>query len=95
MGFVKANLACAVSVLPMPWLHKMTPCSSGIVEADHAGPRGLSQKSVDGEVIPMCATHHRERTAHMGVFWHATKAELREWLPAAIAATKTAYEESR
>lgn len=35
------------------------PCE-GEVEADHAGAHGLSRKSDDSTVIPLCVRHHRE-----------------------------------
>lgn len=31
----------------------------GMVEAHHAGPRGLGQKAHDDTCIPLCSRHHR------------------------------------
>jgi len=44
------------------WIRTL-PCSvcrtTWTVEAAHTGPHGLSQKSSDLSVIPLCARHHR------------------------------------
>ncbi len=66
------------------------PCSA-VVEADHAGDRGLGQKCPDTEAIPLCTTHHRQRTDHSGAFKYSTKAELREWRARAIQRTQTLW----
>lgn len=92
MLFVK-TLPCAVRD-GVPWATHHTPCSS-VVEADHAGARGVGRKASDDTVIPLCSQHHRERTDHSGTFKHATQAELREWLSKQIAETRGLYECAR
>ena len=48
--------------LYLQWIRTLS-CSvcrtTHAVEAAHTGPRGLSQKSSDWSVIPLCARHHR------------------------------------
>lgn len=63
-----------------------TPCG-GVVEADHAGLRGLGQKCSDRETIPLCTYHHRERTDLSGAFKNFTKATMRDWLDTRISLT--------
>jgi len=89
MEFVH-TLPCAVSVYSMPWEHELTRCY-GAIEADHMGERARGQKASDDTCVPMCHHHHVERTIHHGVFWHATKEQLREWRAAAIAATQESF----
>ena len=67
------------------WL--MSPCG-GVVEADHAGRRGLGQKCPDNETIPICTTHHRERTDFSGAFKDWDQSMMRAWLASEIAATQ-------
>lgn len=48
--------------LPCWWRGKVaTPCSL-VIEADHAGPRGVGRKSHDEESYAACTDHHRGRT---------------------------------
>lgn len=56
----------------------------GVVEADHAGRRGLGQKCADDECIPLCTEHHRQRTDFSGAFKSWTKDRMRGWLEASI-----------
>lgn len=74
------------------------PCE-GPVEADHAGDRGFSQKSQDGDCIPLCAQHHRHRTGGLGgygpFFGAMTKDERRHWCRVAIARTQLVLAEKR
>lgn len=59
------------------------PCS-GVVEADHAGMRGVGRKCPDIETIPLCHEHH-----HGGRFpRHVTKPYRRAWLDAAVLYTQ-------
>lgn len=90
MGFVK-TLRCSAKTYSMPWRVDIdTECGGGI-EADHMGPRGLSNKAKDSTCAPMCSSHHRERTDHSGVFKHATQAQIRAWRMGVIARTYDLY----
>ncbi len=73
---------------------KSLPCMVGMdigricegwSEADHAGKRGMGQKCSDYETIPLCVTHHRERTDGTGHFKGWNKARMRSWLDRQIA----------
>lgn len=75
-------LPCAVSVDP-PDPARVTRCS-GVVEADHAGERGLGRKADDRTCIPMCTGHHRERTDHAGSFRGLSRGQARTWRERAI-----------
>lgn len=63
------------------------PCS-GVVEADHAGSRGLGQKCPDEETIPICTGHHRERTDFSGAFKTWDQNAMRGFLELAIEHTQ-------
>lgn len=76
---VKAMLPCILSHLG--------ECE-GVVEADHAGDRGLGQKSHDNTVIPLCTRHHRDRTDLTGFFSSFDRATMREWRHARVAETQ-------
>lgn len=65
----------------------MGPCE-GVVEADHAGPRGISQKADDHTTIPICTGHHRARTDFTGPFKHWVQADMRAFLADAIVNTQ-------
>lgn len=86
------TLPCAVLVYWMPWEHEITPCD-GRIEADHMGDRARGRKATDNTCVPMCHQHHVERTIHHGVFWNATKDQLREWRAMAIGDTQRMYRE--
>lgn len=78
LGWVKAQ-RCVVGEELGGWVY----CDAGgrgWSEADHAGRRGYGQKSDDREAIPLCPTHHRERTDARGYFagWDADR--MRPWL---------------
>jgi hypothetical protein len=60
----------------------------GVVEADHAGRRGIGQKCPDNETIPLCTRHHQHRTGFTGVFKHWNQARMREWLAFQIRVTQ-------
>ncbi len=84
MLFVK-SLPCLLA-----GLEGAGPCSS-VVEADHAGDRGIGQKCPDNETIPLCSDHHLARHSCTGFFRKRedeTYAELkqrkREWRHARI-----------
>ena len=81
MGWVKTQ-PCAA--------RHLGPCSGGI-EADHAGRRGLGQKAGDDTCVAMCATHHRARTDHAGVFKHWKREEMRLWLDAQVEQHRARY----
>jgi hypothetical protein len=75
----------------MLWV-KLQPClmrgiwgtCSGLVEADHAGPRGIGRKAHDSTCIPLCRYHHR--TSRFPRSW--PQAQRRAWLHAAIVYTQ-------
>lgn len=73
MGFVR-RLPCVAS-----GLSAKHPCG-GIVHADHAGRRGLGRKAHDATVIPLCATHHKQRDSFSGAFRSWDQARMRLWL---------------
>jgi hypothetical protein len=91
MLFVKTLLCSVEEERPDPD-REPTPCW-GVIEADHAGRRGISQKADDRTVIPICTGHHRERTDHTGSFKHTTRESNRAWLDRAITRTQTIYAE--
>lgn len=75
---------------------KLLPCCArelsrceGVVEADHAGRRGMGQKCPDEQVIPLCTKHHRERTDFSGAFRAWDQARMRAWLEGELARVKT------
>jgi hypothetical protein len=56
MSFIKSQQCCVCE--------KLRLINFGRIEAHHAGPRGLSQKSPDRTCIPLCWRHHdRNSTA--------------------------------
>lgn len=61
----------------------VTPCE-GVIEADHAGRRGISQKAADNTSIPICTGHHRERGDFAGTFRNFSQANMRVFLLRAI-----------
>jgi hypothetical protein len=65
----------------------LSPCE-GVVEADHAGRRGLGQKCSDLETISLCTLHHRQRTDWTGPFKSWDQAKMRAWLEDAIETTR-------
>lgn len=69
-----------------------TPCG-GIIEADHAGVRPVGRKADDDTAIPMCTSHHRERTDYAGTFDGYTAAEMRQFCDDAIFYTRMALRE--
>lgn len=78
----------------MLWV-KTLPCSarqygpcSGVVEADHAGARGLGRKCPDEETIPICTGHHRERTDFSGAFKTWNRDMMRAFLAASLVITQ-------
>ncbi len=60
----------------------------GPMEADHAGRRGMGQKSHDHEAIPLCQRAHRQRTDWAGIFRPWGKERMRRWLEDGIAWTR-------
>lgn len=74
------------------------PCSS-VVEADHAGIRGIGQKAPDNTCIPLCSTHHLDRGAHTGYFRFSSTGEkrtrewTRKWREDAISSTQALHAE--
>lgn len=81
----------------MGWV-KQQPCAArhlgpcdGVIEADHAGRRGIGQKADDRTCIPLCTRHHRARTDWTGVFKTWTQTTMRAWLELEIARAQEAY----
>lgn len=81
----------------MGWV-KQQPCAAatlsaceGPVEADHAGRRGVGQKADDSTCIPLCSSHHRQRTDFSGVFRDWDRERMRYWLIGEIASANTRY----
>jgi hypothetical protein len=99
MGWVKTRPCIAIALPPFLFighparaaLYKTTPCE-GCIEADHAGARGIGQKAADDTCIPLCSSHHSQRTNHTGVFWQLNQQELRAWRAQAIERTQAAWE---
>lgn len=68
-----------LAVKLMPCCLWFLGCCDGEVEADHAGDRGLGEKSHDNTTIPLCTRHHRERTDMTGYFASFDRHRMREW----------------
>jgi hypothetical protein len=66
--------------------HRCAP--SAVIEADHAGRRGIGQKCNDTETIPLCSDAHRARHAFNGPFKGWTRSRMRAWLDEAIVRTQ-------
>lgn len=66
------------------------PCT-GVVEADHAGLRGMGQKAPDDTCIPLCSGHHLDRHACTGFFRGRPKEWKRDWRLCAIAETQAQH----
>lgn len=64
---------------------------TGVVEAHHAGRRGMGRRAHDDTAIPLCTGHHRAFHDNAGPFKGRKKAELRAWAAAAIAATQAGW----
>lgn len=69
----------------MGWV-KTLPCllahvggCEGVVEADHAGDRGVGQKAPDRTCVPLCTRHHWERTNMKGYFKAYDAPMMRDW----------------
>lgn len=57
----------------------------GRVQVDHAGDRAYGQKSADNETIPLCRSHHGERTdGNRGYFKGWNGERMREWRRARV-----------
>jgi hypothetical protein len=70
---------------------ELSTCT-GHVQADHAGRRGMAQKSADNESFGLCSLHHAQRTAFAGPFKTWNKAQMREWLADQVRAATREYE---
>ena len=75
MGWVKWQRCCVAVEMGSDEY-----CSGGFADADHAGGRGLGVKCPDDETIPMCATHHAQRTTYRGYFDGWVADQMRTWL---------------
>jgi len=59
MVWIKSQPCCAPLIAARATLPvDFGPCD-GVVEADHAGARGLGRKAGDDTCIPLCVRHHR------------------------------------
>lgn len=74
-----------VKTLPC-WARGLSQCG-GVIEADHAGARGLGRKADDDTCIPLCMLHHRQRTDFTGPFKAWGRLRMRQWLADARADT--------
>ena len=75
-------------VKTLPCVASIIGRCDGVIEADHAGRRGISQKAHDNTCIPLCTKHHRERDAFTGDFKAFDHDRMRGWLAAAVWATQ-------
>jgi hypothetical protein len=64
---------------------------SPVVEAHHAGRRGMGRRAHDDTAVPVCSRHHADFHANAGAFKGWSKAQLRAWAEAAIAATQAGW----
>lgn len=69
----------------------------GRIEANHAGPRGLSQKSHDDECFPMCSGGHRDWTDYRGQFDPSIQSseERHDFAAREVAANRQRYEDAK
>lgn len=74
-----------------PGLLTVPGACSQVVEAHHAGRRGMGRKAHDDTAIPLCSLHHANWHANAGPFKGWTQAQLRTWAAAAIAATQAGW----
>lgn len=81
MGWIKTQ-PCAARFL--------SPCN-GIIEADHAGRRGIGQKAADETCIALCTRHHAERGDFSGPFKSWNQERMRGWLVEQIQDHKHRY----
>ena len=87
MGWI-ATLPCLLSgAWPCVSTVQRTPCG-GRVEVDHAGDRGLGQRSRDSETIPLCTNHHGQRTDLRGAFVYFDKMMMKSFRKGAIRAVQ-------
>jgi hypothetical protein len=64
----------------------------GPIHAHHAGRRGMARRAHDNTTVPLCLGHHQALHANAGPFKGWSKAQLRAWAEAAIAATQAGWE---
>lgn len=77
------------------WIHTL-PCRcwhmgdgcDGVIEAHHAGDRGLGQKAHYLTMVPMCTKHHRAWHDANGLFKDWKKGHRRTWIEGAIKGTR-------
>lgn len=76
----------------MVWV-KTLPCAArdleghqceGVIEADHAGTRGMGRKCHDFQTIPLCKAAHDARPGRRPPFDRMTRESFREWLDLCI-----------
>lgn len=94
MRWVK-TLACAVlepsDDLDGLWLGPAIDRCDGVIEAHHAGRRGMSHKADDDTVIPLCKHHHDGLDEHNSIWIGWPRGTRQPWFDAAIAIYQARY----
>lgn len=91
MGWCRTQ-PCALAEPPIAsWAGPLPDACRRHVEAHHAGAHGLSNKSPDDTVIPLCDHHHDDLTDRRGVFSGWPIGALRVWQDAMIAIYQARY----
>lgn len=79
-----------VKQLPCVFHASHPAACEGPVEADHAGRRPLGRKANDDTCIPLCRSHHRDRTDARNFFAGISAPLMRRWCDRMIAQTQDA-----
>lgn len=89
------SLLCALYVPGQasgpPWLGPPPDRCQRVVEAHHAGERGVGQKAPDDTVIPLCGHHHACLTDRRGAFSGWPRGAVKQWELAMIAVYQRRY----
>lgn len=80
------------------WTKRQAGCApdapsgcTGVVEAHHAGRRGVGQKAHDESAIPLCINHHWDWHGHRGPFRGWLNGQRRVWSDERIAETQARW----
>lgn len=73
------------------WLGPPVDPCFGVIEAHHAGRRGVSQKAPDDTVMPLCKHHHDGLDEHNSVWMGWPRYTRQPWFDAAIAIYQARY----
>lgn len=73
------------------WSGPLPDDCSGIIEAHHAGVRGLGQKAPDSTCLPLCSAHHRDLTDRSGCFASWPRGMVKAWELAVVAVYQRLY----